>query len=405
MPSYYGRKKRIYKEDFSDDDSDDTQLNHSSLQPLQLDGSTNITINFSPKRLHTTKHNTDELLQSPKRTQRVIDVFSSSPSRHSISTKSESTPPTSPIYDLRAIEGKQKEQKHTSYSTHSSTHTTPTKKETKAWDNLFESMETKSPSSKSTSLGQLSPGPQSPTKVCINVDALVQSMAIPVEYKAKAPKLSDIFPLTKQVEVSKSPQPIRKYGATRSYLAEKELDFATEHSQMISDTHDYNNVAILSKADTDIRLLGVNQLHRDETKEILDGLIIRPGLPIEASNQMLMESLVGLSRTINTRNCVPDQRILSRLQNLTVKLCQHDSAGSLILQQLIAAVYYYIAKVHHAGHVNHPHQLLTAAKNPIEISSLMVLQIARTALQEFLDELPTQQEIVECLCYQHSYIT
>lgn len=404
----YGRRKRNYTEEFSDEEeeSEYDKVNSSltTIQPLEIDFGTTTNETYS-RQIHQNKadSSTNVLLESPKRTQRVIDVFSSSPTMFS----REYTPPTSPIRSEEKRKGvlveelQTKETKETKETTEiKELKEQQSKKEVVAWDDLFGTIEPKSPMTRQ--LADTSSGPDS---LPVDIEALVQSIKVPIETKttistenppkskeSQAPKL---FPTTS----FRSLPGYRTYGDTRSFLADRVFDVAKEHSQMISDTHDYEPVETDSKAEFDMRILGLLQRRRDDIKELLEGLAVKRGEPIEAANQMLLGCLVGISRNVKSHSVAPDDIILARLQILCNRFSNKNDPGSLLIAKLISVFFFYTlklpkVKVLQSLSATTRNDIMVAAKIPFETEKLQVLKIALKSLQEFICELPSQEEMV-----------
>lgn len=405
----YGRRKRIYTEEFSDEEEEseyDKLHAVTTIRPLRIDFGTTINQVYSrPSRQPKAQTPTNVLLESPKRTQRVIDVFSSSPTLYSRS-KSEYTPPTSPIRSgekqPKETEGARREgvetaRTETKTETVEVTEKTKTKsgslKEVSAWDDLFGTIEPKSPTTRQLAdpISSLDPAP-------IDIEALVQSICVPVETK------SATLEYPPKIKEAQKPSPIRSvpyktYGDTRSFLADKVLDVATEHSQMISDTHDYELVETDSKADFDMRILGLLQRRRDDLKDFLEGLAVKRGKPVEAANQMLLECLVGISRNVKSHSVIPDVEIVARLQILCNKFASKKDPGSQLISKLISVSFFYMLKLSKARMLEclsatTRNDIIMAAKIPFQTEKLQVLKIALESLQQFICELPPQEVMV-----------
>lgn len=168
---------------------------------------------------------------------------------------------------------------------------------------------------------------------------------------------------------------------------------------MISDTHDYESVETHSKADFDMVILGLLQRRRDDIKDLLEGLVVKRGKPIEAANQMLLECLVAICRNIKLHSVVPDDRIVARLQTLCNKFSNQNDSGSLVIAKLVSVSFFYMLKlpkvtILQSLSTTTRNDIMMAAKNPFNTEKLQVLKIALESLQEFICELPPQKEMV-----------
>lgn len=215
----YGRRKRIYTEEFSDDEEEsEYDKLHSSwmtIQPLKIDFGTTINTTYS-RQIHRNKveRTTNAILESPKRTERVIDVFSSSPTKFSRS-KGEYTPPTSPIRnEEKQIETKEtketNEPKQQLKSAKEETKHSRSAKEVSAWDDLFGTIEPKSPMTR-----QLTDTISDQNPLPIDINALVQSICVPVDTKTtlleKLPKSKEAQILSPSYPFSARPQNVRRH--------------------------------------------------------------------------------------------------------------------------------------------------------------------------------------------------
>lgn len=396
----YGRRKRIYTEEFSDEEEENSDSSWTTIQPLKIDFGTTINATYSRQsQRNKVERVTNVILESPTRTERVVDVFSSSPTKFSRS-KGEYTPPTSPIRnEEKQIETKEPKETVTKeeLSAKEEIKNSRSSKEESAWDDLFGTIEPKSPMTR-----QLTDKISDQNSLPIDIKALVQSMCVPVETKATILKK---LPNSKEAQILSPSTPIRSvsghrtYGDTRSFLADRIFDVATEQSQMISDTHDYESVETHSKADFDMRILGLLQRRRDDIKEFLEGLVVKRGKPIEAANQMLLECLVAICRNIKSHSVVPDDRIVARLQILCNKFSNQNDSGSLVIAKLISVSFFYMlklpkVKILQSLSTTTINDIMMAAKKPFKTEKLQVLKIALESLQQFICELPPQKEMV-----------
>lgn len=388
----YGRRKRIYTDVFSDDDSGGESGSESLhlawesspaslLQPVEsVDSDHEPTLVSTYGSSHSESNNMWTCSASRAEPNRIKDRTSSPPSPHSSALahssptklpRSDFTPPTSPVRgDSKAAP----------------TNSRPPTSD--PWVNLFENIGAKSPPPKCVF------APQEETQEpLVDIEAVVQSLSAAVN-----PPIRKQF--TPSVDLAVKPQHcphtvLRTYGDTRSFRADRDVDMATEHSQMISDSHDYGT----TKTEFDIDLVGRHQVHHDDTRDVLAGLSIRRGEPVEAKNQLLLETLVGVGRSWRTGSRAPDDKIVARLVLLQERVCGKGDTGLLAISHLISTCCYY-ARGHHAVQkvsVRARNQLICGAKQSVEMETLQVLRLALRSIRDYVGELPQPSEMALAL--------